>query len=241
MITLGYSRQSRPSARRIEEASHGEIRAVRSSDCDINWGRNHAPHATLNADTSRASNKRLMREAFHEHGVPSPRLYTPAEAYELFDEIGTTSALLGRPDRHTRRQGMWLATNTDEVNAAIAGSRYNPAATHFLELINKERAPKEFRVHIFNGKSIRVSEKQHDDDGKYVTVRPDPDLPRRFIRAAAKAAVEAVGLDFGTVDVLASHDQRTVWVLEVNTAAGLGGSMPALWASTFINYIAERQ
>jgi D-alanine-D-alanine ligase-like ATP-grasp enzyme len=101
-----------------------------------------------------------------------------------------------------------------------------------MEWVDVDR---EFRVHVFNGKSIRVSEKDFlDEDRKqYLTIKPTVDR-RRHIRDAAKEAVAALGLDFGTVDVLADDEQA--FVLEVNAAPGLGGSTPRLWAEAFINW-----
>jgi D-alanine-D-alanine ligase-like ATP-grasp enzyme len=100
-----------------------------------------------------------------------------------------------------------------------------------MEFVEGDR---EYRVHIFKGKSIRVSEKSffNDDRGKrdYVTVNHNTELSH--VRKAAKKAVEALGLDFGAVDILATDDE--CWVLEVNAAPGLGGTMPRLYAETFL-------
>ena len=220
-----------PSALRIEEASEGRISAVRSSICDVNWGRRSAPGA-LNPDTTNAVNKRLMRQLFAEHGVPAPHLYLDwMEAQAQFD-LGDAS-VVGRPDFHTKGRGFWLCRSADDVERALRGTRRRMAATHFIDYIV---APKEFRVHVFLGDSIRISEKKHTEWHKYTTVRPDPDLPKRYIRAAAKKAVEALGLDFGVADILTSEDQEQVWVLEVNTAPGLGGSTPRLWARTLLDW-----
>lgn len=236
-MRLGYSGRSMPSALRIQEASDGEIEAVRSSFCDVNWGRRSAPGA-LNADTTNAVNKRQMREMFDDHGVPTPKLFGPTDARMLIDG---GPPMVGRPDFHTKGRGFWVCCNSADVEQALRGTRRKMAATHFMELISPAFAPKEFRVHVFLGDSIRISEKKHTEFHKYTTVRPNPDLPKRYLRAAAKQAVEALGLDFGVVDILASEDQTQVWVLEVNTAPGLGGSTPRLWAQTLLNWHEGRQ
>jgi D-alanine-D-alanine ligase-like ATP-grasp enzyme len=90
-------------------------------------------------------------------------------------------------------------------------------------------AAREYRVHVFKGKSIRISEKDFTEDGEYVTRKPQHEI--RHVRNAAKEAVAALGLDFGAVDILATDDQ--CWVLEVNAAPGVGGTMPQLYADTF--------
>lgn len=236
MIRLGYSRQSKPSALRVAEASDGQIVAVRSSDCDINWGRRHG--SGLNPDTSNAVHKRKMREIFAAHEVPSPRLYTPQDAIIRADLNALTDSpvtMIGRPDRHTRRRGYWEVETFDQVNTALQGRGRKKAATHFMEKIYMER---EFRVHVFKGKSLRISEKLFNDEGKYTTIKPTLSR-RKHIREAAKQAVEALGLDFGTVDILADEDRA--YVLEVNTAPGVGpgGTMPKVWADAFINHFTE--
>ena len=236
MITLGYSRQSMPSALKIAEASGGQIEAVRSSVCDINWGRRWASGDALNPLILQAVDKRRMRELFAEHDVPSPRLYSLDEAMtRLAFNAGTDSpvTLIGRPDFHTRKQGFWVCDTLQQGRQAERGRGRKRAATHFVEMLYLEH---EFRVHVFNGKSIRISQKKFDETGDYTTVKPSFDR-RAHIRDAAKAAVAAVGLDFGCVDILA--DAEHAYVLEVNAAPGLGGTMPKVWADTFINHFEE--
>lgn len=232
-IMLGFSKASAPSAARIVAAGEGKIDAIQR-DGDINWGRRRS--TGLNADISNSVNKRRARELFEDNGVPAPKLFGPTDAEML---VCAEAPMVGRPDFHTRGRGFWLCRTPEDVRKALRGTRRKLAATHFMEFVP---APKEFRVHVFMGDSIRMSQKQFVEDTKdYTTVKPDPDLPKRHIRNAAKAAVEAVGLDFGAVDLLASEDQTQVWVLEVNAAPGLGGSTPRLWAKTFINYMEGRE
>jgi carbamoylphosphate synthase large subunit len=233
-ITLGYSQASAPSAAKIAEASGGKIVAVRG-DAQINWGRRYS--SGLNPNITKATNKRAARELFSEHDVPAPQLYDEAMAREwLTTREG--AALVGRPDFHTRGRGFWVVRNLDDLDRALRGTRRKLAATHFMRYVGVDEASKEFRIHVFKGKSIRISQKAFTEDRKdYVTIKPDPELPKKHLRHAAIAAVEALDLDFGTVDMLASDDQQSVWVLEVNCAPGLGGSMPRVWAETFISYM----
>jgi glutathione synthase/RimK-type ligase-like ATP-grasp enzyme len=236
-ITLGYSQASAPSAARIAEASGGRIVAVRG-DAQINWGRRYS--TGLNPNITKATNKRVARELFRDAGVPAPVLMDAEWMIRHMQQLSPTDdasgiMCVGRPDFHTRGRGFWRVDDLDTLNRALRGTRRKAAATHFMEFID---APKEFRIHVFKGKSIRISQKAFTDDRKdYTTVKPDPELPKKHLRHAAIAAVEALDLDFGTVDMLASDDQQSVWVLEVNCAPGLGGSMPRVWAETFISYM----
>lgn len=232
MLTIAYSRFSAPSARRIAE--QGEVELVSSSTVavDVNWGRGAAESA-LNPDTSVATNKRLMRLKFAEVGVPMPRLFT---AEQVANEE-TVPAILGRPDRHSKRRGMWMITDGASLTRALAGTRRKQAATHFMEWVEAER---EYRVHIFQGRSIRISRKDYSEDKTWLAVKPG-DIDLRPVRSAARQAVEALGLDFGAVDVLASGENNDeVFVLEVNTAPGLGGTMPRVYFETFTRWKEER-
>lgn len=223
-MILTYSGRSAPSANSIADQSD-DIMLNRGSRGDINWGRSCAD-TELNSDISNVTNKRRMRELFKEHGVPMPKLLTGGMA-EL--------PIVGRPDRHTKGRGFWLCKTRADVWKALRGTRRKKAATHFMEYID---APREYRVHIFLGRSIRISEKVFyvdpftgvKDKSTYYTGKPKHNVDH--VRKAAKQAVKAVGLDFGAVDVLASDSEA--WVLEVNAAPGLGGSMPQLYADTFL-------
>lgn len=235
-MKLCYAACSAPSAQLIADEDD-DILTVRSSRGDINWGRETAS-TVLNPDIRNATNKRVMRELFKEHGVPMPPLVEPSLAFGPWSE---DTPIVGRPDKHTKGRGFWLCRNMAEVYKAQAGTRKKKAATHFMEYIETDR---EYRVHIFRGKSIRISEKEFfiDEDGKrdYITKRPG-DIKLRRVRKAAKQAVEAVGLDFGAVDILARGDDNAeVFVLEVNAAPGLGGSMPRVYAMAFRRWEAEQ-
>lgn len=223
-MIITYSGRSKPTALKIAEQDENIV-LNRGSTGDINWGRAQA-NTRLNPDTSNATNKRVMRELFRQNGVPMPKLYGLAEIMWGVSPF----PLIGRPDTHMKGRGYWKCNNIIDVHKALQGTRKKKPATHFMEFID---APREYRVHIFNGKSIRISEKAHTAFHEYTTVKPNHDVTH--VRKAAKQAVKALGLDFGAVDVLANDEQA--WVLEVNTAPGLGGSMPKLYAETFNKYM----
>ena len=227
-MIITYSGKSAPSAFRLAEQSDN-IELNRGSEGDINWGRAWA-NTRLNPDISNVTNKRVMRGLFAERNVPMPRLVTFAEMVD--SEYG--KVFVGRPDHHTKGRGLWIIRTWDDHNRALNGTRRKAAATHFMEFVD---APREYRVHIFQGKSVRLSEKAYlDPDDKklgYTTAKPQHEV--EHVREAAKQAVAAVGLDFGAVDVLANDEE--CWVLEVNAAPGLGGSMPRLYAELFTAYM----
>lgn len=218
-MVITYSRRSAPTAYKMKELSD-EVTLNRGSEGSINWGRNRA-NTRLNPDISNVTNKRLMRELFAEHDVPTPKLMRAEGTW--------TFPVIGRPDRHSRGRGFWKCNNYQDVQRAMRGTRKKKAATHFMEFVE---APREYRVHIFKGKSIRISEKAHTAFHEYTTIKPTHNV--KHVRKAAKQALEAVGLDFGAVDVLANDTE--CWVLEVNSAPGLGGTMPQLYVDTFAKW-----
>lgn len=230
MLNIVYSGRSRPSAMKIAQESE-DINIARTNDGDINWGRRTA-NTQLNPDINNCVNKRVMRELFAEHGVPMPKLLTHGNVLYDAREMGISwdYPIVGRPDRHTKGRGFWLCDNFKDIEKALRGTRRKKAATHFMEYID---APHELRVHIFLGKSIRISEKDATAFHTYTTIKPTINVKKA--RKAAKQAVNALGLDFGTVDVLCETD-GTPYVLEVNAAPGLGGSMPKVWAQAFLRW-----
>lgn len=234
MLTIAHSGFSAPSAQRIAE--QGDVTLVRSStqQVDVNWGRASA-NAALNPDTSVSTNKRVMREKFAAASVPMPSLFpgpdSPDRLEAVHEALVGGGVIIGRPDRHSKGRGMWVITDVPTLTKALRGTRRKAAATHFMERVEAER---EYRCHIFQGKSIRISRKDFADDGKtWLAVKPG-DIRLRTVREAAAAAVAALGLDFGAVDVLASGARNEeVWVLEVNSAPGLGGTMPRVYYQAF--------
>lgn len=104
----------------------------------------------------------------------------------------------------------------------------------------------ECRIHVFNGKVIdaQVKRKRRDlpkdfeADTKvrnihtgWVYCREDF-TPDDRVKALAIAAVAAVGLDFGAVDIIFNQHYNEYYVLEINTAPGLEGT-------TLTNYVKE--
>lgn len=236
-MTLCYAKQTKPTAFKIAAASGGRIQAVRWSQggvYDINWGVRRTD-ADLNADTTSASNKRELRELFKARHVPAPYLYSTNDCYRSPDGSRLRPPVVGRPDHHTRGKGFWLCKTIDDISRAIKGTRTKAAATHFMDYIE---AGHELRVHIMFGRSIRISEKHFEGrDGShklYTTIKPTVDKQTlRKARSAAKRAMEATNLDFGAVDLLVGIDGE-VYVLEVNSAPGLGGTLPGVYARAFL-------
>jgi hypothetical protein len=122
-----------------------------------------------------------------------------------------------------------------------------PAAPCYTKYIPKES---EWRIHVVNGRVIDYARKIRDPDfvgepnwavrnhaNGFIFARNSGQPSEDVIRQAV-AAMEAVGLDFGAVDVLVSkptraNPQRLAYVLEINTAPGLEGQTVTSYANAF--------
>lgn len=119
-----------------------------------------------------------------------------------------------------------------------------PAAPLYVKYIRKTE---ECRVHVAFGKAILVQYKLRKAEGEqtadqklirnhdngWVFAPRHTDAPENYL-ATAVAAVEALGLDFGAVDMVVSKKDGEPYVLEVNTAPGLEGeSTIAAWTKAF--------
>jgi hypothetical protein len=110
-----------------------------------------------------------------------------------------------------------------------------PQAPLYVEYKKKRY---EYRVHVFKGEVIDTQQKKkrnaddrpatfntfirnHDNGWVYCRDDIDSDI---FRDALAILAVEALGLDFGAVDIIYNEHENQNYVLEVNTAPGLEGS-----------------
>lgn len=106
---------------------------------------------------------------------------------------------------------------------------------------------REYRVHVFQGEVIRVQGKYldfpEDHQNPYIKNHgqgfrfrtPDKTLLPERLEAAVKA-VEALGLDFGAVDLLKGADGQT-YVLEVNTAPACSPLTARAYISKFAEWL----
>jgi glutathione synthase/RimK-type ligase-like ATP-grasp enzyme len=102
----------------------------------------------------------------------------------------------------------------------------------------------EYRVHVLRGNVIDVQRKGlrsgvtdpnyriRSHDNGFVFMREAVQAPHTVIEQAI-AAVQALGLDFGAVDVIWNERHTRPYVLEVNTAPGLTGTTVSNYAAAF--------
>ena len=116
-----------------------------------------------------------------------------------------------------------------------------PEADLYTQYVKKK---KEFRVHVYADQVIFVQEKRkkngadanplirsHNNGWVFCTKNIDePD----GLRVLGLAAVRAVGLDFGAVDIIWNEKYNKLYALEVNSAPGLCTATTEAYANAII-------
>lgn len=194
----------------------------------VNWGGKHPLGACLNGNPPRNKHRELT--LLKEAGVPVP----------AFDAGGV------HPIGYN--VGEWLPRSLRHRAAAdlLAGmANYAPIDHHAGLLVQRVAVDHEFRFHVFKtpedrwvsiraGLKVKARETAHPwirtlGEGwniDYGNACRDLLRGHKNIRETAKAAVEALQLDFGAVDIGLMPDGRPI-VFEVNTAPGLANSVTA--------------
>jgi hypothetical protein len=187
-----------------------------------------------------ASNKLLALQALKASGISVPEFTTDLNTASSWLRAGYTVV-----ERHELRgnsgAGIRIVNlNDPEMPNDIQSA---PLYTKFIPKTN------EFRVHVFRGEVIDYIEKKKklaanrtETFNKYISSincgwvfsRTDVrDIPE--VRAIAIKAVNALGLDFGAVDIV--YENGMPYVLEVNTAPGLSGTTLVKYANAFRRYM----
>lgn len=210
----------------------------------INYGLNQIPNwirgSWLNKDTN-VTNKLTAFGLFKEAGIPTPE-WTKSKkiAQQWIDakQIVVCRTLL---NAHSGR-GIVMASMEFPGKPLVQAPLY--------VLYKKKR--KEFRVHVFNGNVIDVSEKRKrrgERDGNdensglvrnlangWVFCR-DGIIEPADLRNLASRAVQALGLNFGACDIIWNERENKCYVLEVNSAPGLEGTTLKRYTEAILEWI----
>lgn len=154
------------------------------------------------------------------------RVYQDGVA-DLVARFSRFNIALGVPPPTPAPSSEWLGRSYRHVGGADLLAP--PQAPDYFS--KKEDIVEEFRIHSFLGKSIKAGVKVPRDgatphawirslDGGW-RIRYDGFESRKDMREVAHAAVKALSLDFGAVDLGRKADGSMI-VLEVNRAPGLG-------------------
>lgn len=203
----------------------------------VNWGNSTMPNwdftpgLDINSPicVSIAANKKYAFEHFKRYSeqqncsIVTPRWTTDRNEAQDWLNNGSTIVVRNILNGHSGR------------GIEIVQEGTLPQAPLFVEYKKKRY---EYRVHVFKGEVIDTQQKKkrnsderpatfntfvrnHDNGWVYCRDNIASDI---FRDALAILAVQALGLDFGAVDIIYNEHENQNYVLEVNTAPGLEGS-----------------
>lgn len=253
MFVYPYNSKSK-SAKEVARGLGGKRIKLRNSNFKphpnktiINWGSSSMPQEyfqckVLNKPSSVgiARNKlEFFSYISYNRDVNIPE-WTTSKSHVLEDIYGED------PD-----EVFWLARKVLTGNSGcgielIKGSQVQiPDARLYTKYIKKVQ---EYRVHVFNGEVLLTQRKarsrsvpdnevnwyvRNHSNGFIFAQFEDVEYPDEVIQQGIKA-VSALGLDFGSVDVV--WDDVSAYVLEVNTASGVTGSTLQKYLEAFGRY-----
>lgn len=180
-----------------------------------------------------ASNKAAARDVLGWRGVSIPKTYhTPTEVIDSNHE-----SYVHRPIRHYGGIGFWHGGKAEAARKLSLGG-------YVSEYIDKDR---ELRLHVAHGKVLLIQEKpvvagvacsNHAVTGARFTILKRDAWSPKLCRESIKA-VDALGLDFGAVDIILKGKNH--YVLEVNTAPRITSEFVAAKYAKYIAFLDRHQ
>lgn len=214
-------------------------KVLKAQDIFVNWGAkdihvgvfHHQKILNCPENVMKAANKLTAFEYMAEGGVQTVPWCRPANKLILDDWVAKGHIIVGRTSL-TGHSGHGIIIMEK-------GSPIQPALL-YTQYIFKER---EFRVHVIGGEVIDTQQKIRDPHKEVFSwkIRSHENgfiFARNNISQSEKrdilavAACNALGLDFGAVDIV-EDKKGAFYVLEVNTAPGLEGQTITKYAEAF--------
>lgn len=231
----------------------------KAGDVIINWGNSRFDQEGVFGNASvlnnpdairKASMKTEFFEVMKEKGVQTVEWTTSheeAQDWFLGDSVVYSRTVL---QGHSGAGIAVCSTSLGDVVGRFNVHRELVPAPLYTKGIEGRR--REFRIHVMKGTVINVQQKRRSNGWEgnpnysnvvrnYYTgwIYANQEVaPNEAALSNAVKAVEALGLDFGAVDVITNQDNA--WVLEVNTAPGLQGSNLSCYAENFYRYITRQ-
>lgn len=195
----------------------------------LNWGASELPNEVMKCNIinhpdaiKKAVDKRLAFKSFAEHKVDCLPFTEDKEVAKDWIMNGKQVVIRTKVGGQGG-EGIVIAEVPKELVDAPLYTQYVPKT-------------EEYRIHVFGDKVGFVQRKArdrsvHDNDvnwkvrnhaNGFIFAHKDVDVPD-VAKNLAIAAVKALGLDFGSVDMLWNKTRNKYLVIEVNTASGLAG------------------
>lgn len=180
---------------------------------------NRFPRRKVFSVTQQTRNKIEQLSLFKSSGVSSPRFTTHIDAVKELGKTVFARTLINS----TNGRGI-VEINTEGTERIVVAPLYT-------EYIPKKA---EYRFHVFGDKVIDVQEKRkrrgaeinhriRNVSNGYVYCRDDINPPSGAADLAIRA-VQAVGYQYGAVDIIYNEKRNQCYVLEVNSRPGLMGT-----------------
>lgn len=209
----------------------------------INWGNGITPAWDGNGfvflnrpdKVMNAINKIRAFRCFRKAGVPIPTYTLDRDTAEQW--LDRKAWVVCRQETEGQDgSGLILAKSPEEIVEARLYTKYIPIRD-------------EYRAYVFNGDLLAILDKCRRSG---VQVNPDirtggnnwvfgtnpKNIPKDLRRVAA-SAVEALGLDFGGVDIIVSKEANECFCLEVNTAPDIRETTVMAFAKAINNYVEQ--
>jgi len=184
------------------------------------------------------SDKLRALQILQEKTVNVPKFWTSFNSARTHVKF----PLYCRRRHHTMGKDIIMIHNESELANGFHDGRY---------VVESIKFDKEYRIHIFNSKMISASKKYFGEElwtelGKpdkkdiirnnsngwrYHYIKDFKNVPEDVVKQA-KAAVIALGLLWGAVDIIRTPDKKS-YVLEVNSAPGLRDAGVDIYVSEF--------
>lgn len=174
-----------------------------------------------------------------DSGVISESL---AHMFHIVDgKVEPIAELIYKEANHSRGEGIEFIKTNEDLMRVLENGKHG-----YIEfIVGNER---EFRVHVCDGEAFYIDEKRPRESGHTARIKnlangykyrePKKEYPD-LVKSEAVKAVNAIGIDFGAVDVSLSED-GVVTVFEVNSAPGLRSRTRKLYREQIIKLIIKK-
>lgn len=205
----------------------------------------------VNSNAHLAVNKLTTFQKLSEAGVNIPDFST--KKVDVLRWVAKGRVVIGRTTLTGRGgQGIYFSSDFPSVENFLDSRKYQ------LYTVYKPKK-KEYRVHVFDGRVIRIQQKvlrKEDDYGNPIDPATIDFRIRSWdngfifqrnnivvedgIHEQAIAAVRALDLQFAGVDVIWNEHENKAYVLELNTSPGIEGETIREYGEAFRRFFGER-